>query len=171
VNFTQKHNNIIHASEELKRHFHTHIDMNNKSETLQSALKLGKWPHFAEEVKRRNQLGAQYSELLGKHDQIKITTPKVAEGNTHVYAQYTVRVDAEKRDDMVDGMKKAGIPVGVYYSKCFHGQPVFKYLGYEYGDFPESEKASKEVLSLPMHPFLEREEMDVIIEQLKTCVE
>jgi len=145
---------------------HAHVGVNGRFDTLQAAVLLGKWPHFEEEVERRNQLGAQYSELLGKHDQIKITTPKVAEGNTHVYAQYTVRVDAEKRDAIVEGMKKAGIPVGVYYPKCFHEQPVFKYLGFEYGDFPESEKASREVLSLPMHPFLSKVEQNDIIDKL-----
>ena len=46
------------------------------------------------------------------------------------------------------------IPTGVYYPTCFHEQPVFEHLGYKVGDFPESEKASNEVLSLPMHPFL-----------------
>lgn len=134
----------------VKRHHHTHIGMNGRFDTLQAAVILGKWPHFGDEVKARGEIGAQYSALLNDH----LTTPKVLEGNTHVYAQYTVRVDEKKRDEIATGMKEAGIPVGIYYPKCFHEQPVFKNLGYEYGDFPESEKASREVLSLPMHPFL-----------------
>jgi UDP-2-acetamido-2-deoxy-ribo-hexuluronate aminotransferase len=63
-------------------------------------------------------------------------------------------------------MKAAGVPVGIYYPKCFHEQPVFEYLGYEYGDFPESEKASREVLSLPMHPFLIEEDQDKVVATL-----
>ncbi|MEX2603967.1 MAG: DegT/DnrJ/EryC1/StrS family aminotransferase [Gracilimonas sp.] len=146
----------------VKRHHHTHIGMNGRFDTLQAAVILGKWAGFENEVKARNQIGARYSELLKKH----VTTPAIADGNTHVYAQYTIRVDEHKRDDIVDGLKKAGIPVGVYYPKCFHEQPVFEYLGYTYGDFPESEKASREVLSLPMHPFLSEDDQDKIVETL-----
>lgn len=147
-----------------QRHHHTHIGMNGRFDTLQSAVILGKWPHFDGEVKARNRIGARYSELLKDH----VTTPKVLEGNTHVYAQYTIRVDEHEREDVVTNMKEAGIPVGIYYPKCFHEQPVFEYLGYSYGDFPESEKASKEVLSLPMHPFLSEGEISKITDFLKT---
>jgi len=58
------------------------------------------------------------------------------------------------------------IPTGVYYPKCFHEQPVFEHLGYSYGDFPESEKASKDVLSLPMHPFFKDDELQEMAEKL-----
>ena len=75
-------------------------------------------------------------------------------------------MDAEQRDDIVESMKDSGIPIGVYYPKCFHEQPVFEGLGYQYGDFPESERASREVLSLPMHPFLSSREQDEIVEKL-----
>lgn len=146
----------------VKRHYHTHIGMNGRFDTLQAAVILGKWAHFEGEVKARNEIGARYSELLKDH----VITPKVAEGNTHVYAQYTIRVDENKREDIVSGMKETGIPVGIYYPKCFHEQPVFEYLGYEYGDFPESEKASREVLSLPIHPFLQEEDQNVVCENL-----
>lgn len=146
----------------VKRHHHTHIGMNGRFDTLQAAVILGKWTHFEDEVTARNQIGARYSELLKDH----IITPKVAEGNTHVYAQYTIRVDENKREDIVTGMKEAGIPVGIYYPKCFHEQPVFEYLGYKYGDFPESEKASREVLSLPIHPFLDKKQQDDVVEQI-----
>lgn len=146
----------------VKRHYHTHIGMNGRFDTLQAAVILGKWPHFEDEVKARNQIGARYSELLKDH----VTTPKVAEGNTHVYAQYTIRVDEQKRDDIVSGMKEAEIPVGIYYPKCFHEQPVFEYLGYEYGDFPESEKASREVMSLPIHPFLTLSDLEKVSKEI-----
>lgn len=73
----------------VKRHHHTHIGLNRRFDTLQAAVILGKWPHFKDEVQAHNEIGARYSELL--KDQIII--PEVAEGNTHVYAQYTIRVD------------------------------------------------------------------------------
>jgi UDP-2-acetamido-2-deoxy-ribo-hexuluronate aminotransferase len=146
----------------VKRHHHTHIGMNGRFDTLQAAVILGKWPHFEDEVQARNEIGARYSELLRD----RIITPEVAEGNTHVYAQYTIHLDEKRRDEIVAGMKGTGIPVGIYYPKCFHEQPVFEYLGYEYGDFPESEKASREVMSLPMHPFLSIEDQIEVVAKL-----
>src|SRR6056297_572092 len=144
----------------VKRHYHTHVGTNGRFDSLQAAVILGKWSGFEDEVKARGEIGARYSELLKGH----VTTPKIADGNTHVYAQYTVRVDENKRDEIEAGMKEKDIPTGVYYPKCFHEQPVFEHLGYKYGDFPESEKASKEVLSLPMHPFLYEDEQQLVVE-------
>lgn len=146
----------------LRRHHHTHVGTNGRFDTLQAAVILGKWPHFKEEVIKRGEIGARYSVLLNG----QCITPKVLEGNTHVYAQYTIRVNAERRDEIVTGMKEAGIPVGVYYPKSFHEQPVFDHLGYSYGDFPESEKASREVLSLPMHPFFTAKDQEKVTDQL-----
>ena len=111
-------------------------------------------------------IGARYSKLLKDH----VTTPKIADGNTHVYPQYTIRVDENKRDELVTGMKKADITTGIYYPKCFHEQPVFEHLGYEYGEFPESERSSNEVFSLPMHPFLSGTELTKIINSLKKLI-
>lgn len=150
----------------LKRHFHTHIGMNGRFDTIQAAVILGKWPYFENEVKARGEIGAKYTELLQNY----VVPSHVFEGNTHVYAQYTIRVDEKRRDEIVRGMKEDGIPVGIYYPKCFHEQPVFNYLGYKYGDFPESEKASREVLSLPMHPFLTEKNQDKVISKLKAII-
>lgn len=147
----------------VRRHHHTHVGTNGRFDTLQAAVILGKWSGFTGEVRARGEIGARYSELLkGK----QCVTPVVAKGNTHVYAQYTIRVAEERRDAIAAGLKDAGIPVGIYYPKCFHEQPVFEHLGYAYGDFPESEKASKEVLSLPMHPYLSEEDQVTITEEL-----
>lgn len=145
-----------------KRHHHTHVGTNGRFDSLQAAVILGKWPEFEKEVTDRAYNGARYSELLKE----TVVTPKVAKGNTHVYAQYTIRVNPERRDDIRKELKEAGIPTGVYYPTCFHEQPVFDHLGYEVGDFPESEKATKEVLSLPMHPFLSEDEQNEIAEKL-----
>jgi len=132
----------------LKRHFHPLLGMNGRFDTLQAAVLLAKLPHFESEVTERNRIGARYSALLKG----KCVVPAVAPENTHVYAQYTIRIP--DRDKAAEELKSAGIPSAVYYPKCLHEQPVFGPLGYKWGDFPESEKASREVLSLPMHPFL-----------------
>ncbi|MBP7009784.1 MAG: DegT/DnrJ/EryC1/StrS family aminotransferase, partial [Kiritimatiellae bacterium] len=124
-----------------------------------------KWPHFAWEVEQRGAIGARYTELLRG----TVGVPEVMPGNTHVYAQYTIRVP--DRDRLGTTLKAAGIPTAVYYPKCLHEQPVFAPLGHRPGDFPEAEQASREVISLPMHPFLAEDEQDFIIQALKTALE
>ncbi len=145
-----------------KRHHHPFLGMNGRFDTLQAAVVLAKWPHFAWEVEQRGAIGARYSRLL--RDACKV--PDVGPGNSHVYAQYTIRL--ENRDMVAEKLKAQGIPTAVYYPKCLHEQPVFASSGYRAGDFPESEKASREVLSLPMHPFLTEVNQDVIVDALKS---
>jgi UDP-2-acetamido-2-deoxy-ribo-hexuluronate aminotransferase len=145
----------------LQRHHHPLLGMNGRFDTLQAAILLPKLAHFSHEVETRGRIGARYSELLKD----VCITPRIREGNTHVYAQYTIRV--LQRDKVAERLKAKGIPTAVYYPKCLHEQPVFSGLGYRWGDFPESEKASREVLSLPMHPFLTEKEQDKIVEAVK----
>jgi len=157
----------------VQRHHHPYVGMNGRFDTLQAAVILAKLPHFDWEVEQRNRIGARYTELFlerGQRSEIRgqvsstITAPAVMPGNTHVYAQYTIRVT--DRDALGEHLKKAGIPSAVYYPKCLHEQPVFAPLGYTMGDFPEAERASREVISLPMHPFLSEEEQDKIVEEV-----
>ncbi len=145
-----------------KRHHHTLVGTNGRFDTLQAAVILAKLPHFPDEVKARGEIGARYSDLL--RDVCDV--PEVIEGNTHVYAQYTIRVP--HREEVAAHLKEQGIPSAVYYPKCLHEQPVFADLGYPLGTFPESERASKEVLSLPMHPFLSETDQDLIVSALKS---
>ena len=146
----------------VRRHHHTVVGMNGRFDTLQAAVLLGKLPHFDWEVAQRAALGARYTHRLGD----VCTTPTVAPGNEHVYAQYTIRVP--DRDVLGARLQEKGIPTAVYYPKCLHEQPVFSSLGYQWGDFPESEKASREVISLPMHPFLSEGDQDRIIDAVRT---
>ncbi|MBK9137219.1 MAG: DegT/DnrJ/EryC1/StrS family aminotransferase [Verrucomicrobia bacterium] len=148
----------------LKRHHHPLVGMNGRFDTLQAAVLLAKLPHFEQEVARRGEIGARYSEKLRE----VCVVPEVTPNNTHVYAQYTVRVP--NRDAVGEKLKARGIPTAVYYPKCLHEQPVFANNGCRWGDLPESERASREVLSLPMHPFLDIEEQDRVIAAVKSAL-
>jgi UDP-2-acetamido-2-deoxy-ribo-hexuluronate aminotransferase len=145
----------------LVRHHHPWLGTNGRFDTIQAAVLLAKLPHFEWEVEERGRIGARYSAAL----QDFCTVPAVAPGNTHVYAQYTIRLP--ERDRVADRLKAQGIPTAVHYPKCLHEQPVFAKLGYNWGDFPESEKASREVLSLPMHPFLAPDQQDIVVQALR----
>ena len=147
----------------INRHEHTHIGMNGRFDTLQAAVILRKWSMFENEIEQRKLIGDRYTALLLNNN---ISVPKVLEGNTHVYAQYIIRVDPSKRDSIIHALKLEGIPSAIYYPKCVHEQPTFNYLGYKCSDFPKSEKASREVLSLSMHPFLSIKDQDLIINLL-----
>jgi len=144
----------------MKRHHHPLLGMNGRFDTIQAAVLLAKLPHFDLEVKERGRIGARYSESL----KASCRVPSVSTANTHVYAQYTIRV--ADRDKVTEQLKAAGVPTAVYYPKCLHEQPVFASLGYKWGAFPESEKASREVLSLPMHPFLSAADQDKVVTAL-----
>ncbi len=143
-----------------KRHQYPYLGMNGRFDTLQAAVLLAKFPRFDWELEARTRIGERYSAALrGRY-----AVPEVAAGNTHVYAQYTIR--APDRDRLAGQLKLEGIPTAVYYPKCLHEQPVFAHLGYRFGDFPESERASREVISLPMHPFLSEAEQERVISAL-----
>lgn len=144
------------------RHQHHYIGMNGRLDTLQAAILLAKLPHFPDELEKRIAIGTAYSEKLKDY----CIPPFVQEGNTHVYHQYTIR--SEQRDELSKHLKTLGIPTAIYYPKCVHLQPVYEYLGYKEGSFPVSEKASQEVLSLPMHPWLTPEDLDRVAEGIKS---
>lgn len=145
----------------LKRHYHPILGTNGRFDTIQAAVLLAKLPHFPWEVEERGRIGARYSAALAD----RCVVPAVAPGNTHVYAQYTIRIP--DRDKVAEHLKAQGIPTAVYYPKCLHEQPVFAKLGYAWGDLPVSEKAAGEVLSLPMHPFLSEAEQDKVIHAIQ----
>lgn len=148
----------------IRRHHHPIVGMNGRLDTLQAAVLLAKLDAFPSEVTRRATIGAYYTEQLRGYAGV----PEVMPGNTHVYAQYTIRV--ADRDGVADLLKSAGVPSIVYYPKCLHEQPAFALCGHRPGDFPESERASREVLSLPMHPFLSDHEQTEVVRAVRDAV-
>ena len=152
---------LIRTHGSVERHHHPIVGLNGRFDSIQAAIMLAKFPHFPNEVKLRNEIGARYTELLNEICE----TPKVQLGNTHVYAQYTIRLS--NREGVQEKLTEKGIPTAVYYPVCLHEQPVYHHLGYSKGSFPVAEKASNEVLSLPMHPWLEEKDQDTIVETIK----
>ncbi len=141
-----------------RRHHHPYLGMNSRFDTLQAAILLVKWPHFAGEIVRRGELADRYTAALNGC----CVTPVTMDGNLHAYAQYTIRL--ENRDAVAEQLKEHGIPSMVYYPRCLHQQPVFADLGHEDGAFPVAEKAAGDVLSLPLHPWMTDEEQAQVIE-------
>jgi UDP-2-acetamido-2-deoxy-ribo-hexuluronate aminotransferase len=142
----------------LVRHHHTQVGMNGRMDTLQAAIVLAKLPNFEWELSQRELIGSKYSTLLSNF----CRTPKLQNGNTHVYAQYTIR--HHRRDSLAESLRLNGVPTAVYYPKCIHEQPIFARFGYHKSQFPESESAASEVLSLPIHPFMNQSTQDQVVQ-------
>ena len=127
------------------------IGMNSRLDTIQAAILLEKLAAFPQELENRNQAAKQYEQLLSH----KFQTPQVPECYLSSWAQYTL-ID-QNRDKVMAEYKAKGIPTMIYYATCMHQQTAFNALGYKKGDFPVAERLSKQVFSLPMHPYLEIE--------------
>lgn len=114
---------------------------------------------------RRQQNAEALSEGLENVNGIEL--PRTGEGRSHVFHQYTVRVNDDfprSRDDFVKVLRENGVGAGVYYPKPLHAYPHIAKLGYALGDFPEAEKAASQVVSLPVHPSLTDGDIKTIIQ-------
>ena len=146
------------------RYFHTRLGINGRCDTLQAAILLEKLALFPEEVQLRHQVAKRYEQLLPAG----IKRPKVVEGNTSVFAQYTIEVP--QRDTVQDELKKLGIPTAVHYPVGLHQQPIFQKLFPTAQTFPKTEHAARHVMSLPMHPYLSVADQETICQALSDVV-
>lgn len=144
-----------------ERYRHKAIGINGRLDEIQAAVLLAKFPHFPGEVGRREAAGARYSAALGD----VVTVPAIAAGNTHVYAQYSIRTP--RRDELAAHLSENGIPTAIHYPIPLHRQEAFASLGYGEDDFPVSTAVSREILSLPMSAFLDRTDQDEVVRQVR----
>ncbi|HSW61202.1 MAG TPA: DegT/DnrJ/EryC1/StrS family aminotransferase, partial [bacterium] len=119
-----------------------------------------KMNHLEEELKKRVEVADYYSKKLTEKKDIVL--PVIKNDRTSVYAQYSIRV--KNREHLIQKLNEAGIPTAVHYPRPLHLQEAYSYLGYKEGAFPVSERISREILSIPMGPFLKRDDQDYIIE-------
>jgi len=152
----------VHGSK--PKYYHHLVGTNSRLDALQAAILRAKLPHLDEWTAARQRLASRYDELLGDIPGIEV--PYRAPERTHIFHQYTIRVHDGRRDELQQYLKEKGIDTQVYYPLPLHLQPCFRYLGYKEGDLPESERASQEVLSLPMFPELTEEEQDYVVDAI-----
>ncbi len=133
-----------------KTYHHDEVGFNSRLDGLQAAVLLAKLPHLDAWAEARRARAAIYDDALS--DVAEVVVPTTEPSNEHVYHQYTIR--AERRDDLRAHLDGAAIGCNVYYPVPLHLQPCFAGLGYTVGRFPEAERASREVLSLPIYPEL-----------------
>ena len=147
-------------------YYHDEVGINSRLDAIQAAILDIKLKHLEEWNEERRKIADYYKLLFKTHDvQEFVTAPSELEGNYHIYHQYVVRV-REKRDELMDYLNAEGFAVRVYYPLPLHLQPCFAYLGYKAGDFPVSEKLSKEVLALPVFPGLTQDEQETLVSKI-----
>ncbi|WP_305064204.1 DegT/DnrJ/EryC1/StrS family aminotransferase [Methanococcoides sp.] len=157
---------MIRAHGSQQRYLHEMVGYNLRMTDIGAAIgltQLKKLPSY-------NSLRQRNAALLSKglEDTDGITVPVVREGCEHMFHQYTIRVN--DRDEILTKLGQAGIGTGVYYPIPIHMQPIYKDAGYK-DELPECEKASKEVLSLPVHPGVSEDEIQQIIDAVIRGVE
>ncbi|MCX7879867.1 MAG: DegT/DnrJ/EryC1/StrS family aminotransferase [Ignavibacteria bacterium] len=141
------------------RYDNVRLGLNGRFDTIQAAILLVKLEIFEEELELRNSIANKYIQLLDG----KVTTPVIPDGCSSSWAQFSVLADSkEEREQLLESLKLNGIPTAIYYPKPLHLQKVNEDLGYKLGDFPISESISERIFSLPMHPYLKDEELELI---------
>lgn len=140
-------------------YYHDEVGFNSRLDALQAAVLLAKLPHLEQWSAARRKHAAIYDEAF--RDVPEIKTPVIEKDNETIVNQYTIRV--QKRDALQAELKAKGIGNAVYYPLPLHLQKCFAYLGYKQGQFPESERAAREVISLPVYPELTRAQQDEVI--------
>lgn len=142
---------------QIKRYHHKFIGIGGRLDTIQAAILRVKLRYFDENIKLRRKVAEKYNKKLSNKE---VILPFVEDFNTSTYAQYSIRV--KNRAELQVKLKENGIPSAVHYPMPLHLQEAFEYLGYKKGDFPVAEMLSNEIMSLPMNPYLNDEEIEFI---------
>jgi dTDP-4-amino-4,6-dideoxygalactose transaminase len=143
------------------------LGLTGRIDTMQAAILIEKLKIFPDEIAARNAAAKRYNDGLGN----AVIVPRVAPDCTSVWAQYTVRLPAgTDRDAFAATLKERGVPTAVYYGKSLHQQTAYKHYPVAAGGLPVSEKLSTEVISLPMHAYLDESTQDRIIKAVRAAL-
>ena len=149
----------------MQMYHHEEVGYNSRLDALQAAVLAAKLPHLDGWSAARRAHAAFYDQALAGIDGLAM--PVVRPGNESIANQYTLRVAGGKRDALREHLTAAGIGSSVYYPVPLHLQECFAYLGYREGQFPESERACREVLSLPVFPELSEAQLAYVAETVR----
>lgn len=161
----EERSRVIRVHGSKPKYYHHVLGYNSRLDELQAAILNVKFKKLTAFGESRRKCASYYTTQLNNVVSDFVTTPKEKEGNYHVFHQYTLRV--ENRDELKSFLKSNGIDSMIYYPMPLHLQPVFKNLGYKKGDFPITERATEEALSLPIYPELKQSSQDYVIEKIR----
>jgi UDP-2-acetamido-2-deoxy-ribo-hexuluronate aminotransferase len=143
------------------RYQYDDIGVNSRLDTIQAAILRVKLRYLSEFNEARRSVADQYDEAFAGCPSIIL--PERAAYSSHIFHQYTIRVKDGRRDELKKFLDSGNVPAMIYYPGPLHLQEAYSYLGYTASDFPVTTALCKEVLSLPMHPDMEQEQLDYIV--------
>ena len=143
------------------RYHHDVVGVNSRLDSLQACVLRAKLPHLDSYNQKRREAARLYTERLQGNP--NIITPEIPQGDTsHVFHQYTIRILGGKRDALAEHLTKHGVPFGIYYPIPLHKQKAYEDSRYREVDFPSTNELVQEVISLPMHTELDKEQINFI---------
>ena len=143
------------------------LGLTGRLDTMQAAVLIEKLKIFEDEIAARNVVANRYARGLGN----VVTVPYVASGCNAIWAQYTIRLPhGIDRNDFADSLKMQGIPTAIYYAKSMHQQTAYRNFPVSEGGLSVSEKLSDDVISLPMHAYLDEPTQERIIEAVRSAL-
>ncbi len=149
------------------RYYHKVVGVNSRLDSFQAAVLNVKLPHLDRWSALRAANAARYAELFAEAGLDRILTlPKALANCRHVWNQYVIRVPDGRRDALRQSLSEEKIGTEIYYPLGLHEQECFSYLGYKPGDLPETDRAAREVLALPIFPELTAEEQQLVVSRI-----
>jgi dTDP-4-amino-4,6-dideoxygalactose transaminase len=142
------------------------IGLASRLDTIQAAILIEKLKIFPDEIDARNRIANRYSEGLGD----VVVVPRVPAGYTSVWAQYTIRVAGGHRDAFAAALKADGVPTAIYYPIPLHRQQAYKHYPVGKGGVAVSDRLAAEVISLPMHAYLDAATQDRIVDATRRAL-
>jgi len=143
------------------------LGLTGRLDTMQAAILIEKLKIFEDEIEARNKVADRYARGLGN----VVTVPRLASGCSSVWAQYTIRLPkGTDRDGFAAALKAQGIPTAIYYTKSMHQQTAYRNFPVADGGLPVSERLSDDVISLPMHAYLDEATQDRIVAAVRGAV-
>jgi dTDP-4-amino-4,6-dideoxygalactose transaminase len=143
------------------------IGLTARLDTIQAAVLIEKLKIFPDEIAARNRIAQRYSQALDG----AVIVPQVPQGLTSVWAQYTIRIAPGTRDGFAAALKAEGIPTAIYYRKPLHRQVAYRHFPCADGGLATSERIADEVISLPMHAYLDEMTQDRVIGAVMRAVD
>jgi dTDP-4-amino-4,6-dideoxygalactose transaminase len=148
------------------RYDNVRIGLTARLDTVQAAVLIEKLKIFPDEIAERNRIAHRYAQRLRD----VVTVPQVPQGMTSVWAQYTIRIAAGTRDAFGSALKAEGVPTAIYYPKPLHRQEAYRHFPADDNGLPVSDLLADEVISLPMHAYLDEATQDRVIAAVRRAV-
>jgi UDP-2-acetamido-2-deoxy-ribo-hexuluronate aminotransferase len=143
------------------RYSYSEIGVNSRLDTIQAAILRVRLKHLDTFNRARQKVASAYDQAFAGCD--PITVPYRAPWSSHIFHQYTLKINEQRRDELKKFLTSRKIPAMIYYPGPLHMQEAYRYLGYSANDLPVTSELCREVLSLPIHPEMEEDQLDYII--------